>query len=64
MSGITKDLTVNDVILRHPDLIEVLNAFAVDTCCGGSATLAEAAEKERIELDRLLAALNERAGKE
>jgi iron-sulfur cluster repair protein YtfE (RIC family) len=56
--------TVNDLLLRYPATIRVFNAFGVDACCGGAATLAEAAEAEGIELAALLEALTEAAGAE
>lgn len=51
---IDQHLTVNDVLRRHPDTLAVLNRFGVDACCGGGDTLAEAAEREGIELAQLL----------
>ena len=35
--------TVNEVLREHPASIRVFNAFGVDACCGGAATLGEAA---------------------
>lgn len=55
---ITGDVTVNQVIAYDADLIGVLNAFAVDTCCGGNLTLAQAAQEDGVDLQALLAALN------
>jgi len=54
----TSTTTVDDVVHVDPALSRVLNAHGIDTCCGGSATLAEAAHVRSIDLDALLAALN------
>ena len=50
-------LTVNELLLRHPAVLPVLNAFGVDTCCGGHESLVEAARSSRIPLEALTAAL-------
>lgn len=55
----TSTTTVDDVVHVDPALSRVLNAHGIDTCCGGSATLAEAAHVRGIDLDTLLAALNQ-----
>jgi hypothetical protein len=57
----TSITTVDDVVHADPALSRVLNAHGIDTCCGGSATLAEAAHVRGIDLSELLTALN-RAG--
>lgn len=57
----TSTTTVDDVVHADPALSRVLNAHGIDTCCGGSATLAEAAHVRGIDLGELLTALN-RAG--
>jgi iron-sulfur cluster repair protein YtfE (RIC family) len=40
---ITADSTVDAVISATPFAIGVLNEYLIDTCCGGRATIAEAA---------------------
>ncbi|MBZ0169024.1 membrane protein [Candidatus Methylomirabilis lanthanidiphila] len=55
----TSVTTVDDVVHTDPALSRVLNAHGIDTCCGGSATLAEAAHVRGIDLDKLLTALNQ-----
>ena len=57
----TSATTVDDVVHVNPALSRTLNAHGIDTCCGGSATLAEAAHVRDIDLGELLTALN-RAG--
>lgn len=57
----TSATTVDDVVHADPALSRVLNAHGIDTCCGGSATLAEAAHVRGIDLSELLTALNRAA---
>ena len=40
----TGSTTIDDVVQADAALGRTLNAHGIDTCCGGSATLAEAAE--------------------
>jgi regulator of cell morphogenesis and NO signaling len=47
--------TVNHVLARWPGAARVLDAFGIDTCCGGGASLREAAADAGVPLDRLLA---------
>jgi iron-sulfur cluster repair protein YtfE (RIC family) len=51
--------TVNDVIAKCPETMPVLNAFGVDTCCGGDETLAAAALEAGLDTDRLVTALRD-----
>ena len=50
-------LSVNDTLLRHPETMAVFNAFGVDACCGGAASLTEAARAVCVEPVALLEAL-------
>ncbi|MDB4879400.1 MAG: hypothetical protein JWL60_846 [Gemmatimonadetes bacterium] len=56
-SLITPTMTVNQVLASHPSTAALFNAYAVDTCCGGEATLAEAAADAGVPLHMLLATL-------
>ena len=49
--------SVNEVIVRYPESIAVLNAFGLDTCCGGAEPIGLAASEAGIALPTLLAAL-------
>jgi len=51
-------LTVNEILQRHPDLIDVFSRLGVDTCCGGNLTLAESIEADGLDEDTLYAALD------
>jgi iron-sulfur cluster repair protein YtfE (RIC family) len=50
--------TVDAVLRALPGTAAVFNAFGIDTCCGGGATLDEAARGACLEPDALLDMLN------
>ena len=54
---IDHDWSVDETLARHPATATVFNAFGVDTCCGGGASLADAARDADVPLDDLLGAL-------
>jgi regulator of cell morphogenesis and NO signaling len=56
--AINESFTVNEVIERFPATISVFNALGVDSCCGGHATLAEAAADAGMDVKALLSALS------
>ncbi len=56
-SAIDPTSTIDAVIAHHPSSITVLNAFGIDTCCGGGDSLADAAAHARVDVATLVAAL-------
>lgn len=50
-------LTVNELVAREPSTIDVFNRFGMDTCCGGTIPIADAARRDSVNLDALIAAL-------
>ena len=50
-------LTVNEVLRRWPAAVGPLNALGIDCCCGGGASLRDAAAEAGVPLDELLDAL-------
>jgi regulator of cell morphogenesis and NO signaling len=54
---IDPSLSVNETIRRWPASVVALNAFGVDACCGGAATLRAAAADADVPLDDLLAGI-------
>ena len=56
---IDQNLTINEVLLKYPSAVAVLNAYGIDTCCGGGNSLAEAAACDGIDLDEILGALRD-----
>ena len=59
VAHIAPDATVNDVIALHPRTIAVFNALGIDACCGGAASLGEAAARDGVDLATLLQAIDE-----
>jgi regulator of cell morphogenesis and NO signaling len=49
--------TVNDMLRTYPETVSVFNAFGIDACCGGAASLQEAARRDGVNLAELVAAL-------
>lgn len=56
---ITADQTVNEVVRTHPVTVAVFNRFGIDSCCGGSSPIQDAAVRDGADPDELLAALNQ-----
>ncbi len=50
--------SVNETLLRHPRAAAVFATGGVDSCCGGGASLEEAARDADVPLDDLLVALD------
>ena len=51
--------TVNEILVQHPAAVSVFNTFGIDACCGGDATLEDAARRDGADLDALTAALGD-----
>ena len=51
-------VAVNEAIRRFPETVAVFNEFGIDSCCGGAASIAIAAERDGADLDTLLRRLN------
>ena len=49
--------TVNEILAQHPAAVSAFNTFGIDACCGGDASLAEAARRDGADLGALIAAL-------
>ena len=49
--------TVNEVLVRHPEVAPVFKRYSIDTCCGGAMPLESVASRHGIDLDVLLTAL-------
>lgn len=46
---ITPESRLNSIVQRYPHMIEVFNDLAIDYCCGGADTIAEAAQKQNLD---------------
>jgi hypothetical protein len=42
-------LSVNEILRRYPAAARVLNAFGIDSCCGGAAPLEDAAREAGVQ---------------
>ena len=56
-SDIDLSWSVNDAIARHPPTVAVFNAFGIDACCGGAASIEEAAVRDGADPRAILDAL-------
>ena len=54
---IDPEWSVNATVQRFPSTVAVFNEYGVDACCGGAATLREAALDAGVALDQLVEAL-------
>jgi hypothetical protein len=54
---ITSSSTVNDVVREFPGTLEVFRQLGVDTCCGGGASLAQAARDLQVLPETLIESL-------
>ena len=52
------ETTVNEVIRMYPESVSVFNELGIDACCGGDASLAEAAWRDGVDLGSLLTRLD------
>ena len=50
--------TVDDAIATAPSATAVLNAFGIDTCCGGRSSISEAAERAHVDATTVIEALD------
>ncbi len=59
--AIAPEETVQSLVQRSPWALAALRKLGIDTCCGGSLTLAQAAASAGIPTERVLRALGESA---
>lgn len=52
-------MTINEIVARYPATIPVFNRFGMDTCCGGGVSVYDAAQRDGIDVEAVLAALRE-----
>lgn len=62
VSTIETTMTLDEITNRFPDTIKVFNEFGMDICCGGGMSLAEAAERDGVELESIEQALRAAIG--
>ncbi len=59
MPGITKEMTVNQVLKLYPKSVGVFSKFNVDACCGGNRSIEQAAKEDKVVLEDLMTALGQ-----
>lgn len=62
MSSVTEispDRPVGELVVENPNRSRVFEQFGIDYCCGGKQTLAAACAKAKVDLERVLALLDE-----
>jgi len=59
MSGISKEMTVNQVLKLYPKSVGVFTKFNIDACCGGNRSLEQAAKEDKAALEELMTALDQ-----
>tara|TARA_B100000315_G_scaffold90209_1_gene82925 strand:+ start:1478 stop:1675 length:198 start_codon:yes stop_codon:yes gene_type:complete len=64
MAIITEDMTINDVVQKHPETLKVFNDFKVDSCCGGAESIATTAAVSNVNIPQLMEALNKEVKKD
>ena len=57
-STVDPTATVNEILVKYPSTVSVFNQFGIDACCGGAASLDEAARRDGADVDRLIDALD------
>lgn len=60
-SGITSNMTVNELLAARPEASGLLLELGIDTCCGGSLPLGEAAADAGVDFDRIASLLDAEA---
>ena len=51
-------MTINEIIARYPQTMSVFNDFGMDTCCGAGASVQDAASRDGLDVDTVMAALS------
>ena len=57
MPGITKEMTVNQVLKLYPKSVGVFSKYNIDACCGGNRSIEQAAREDKAVLEDLMTAL-------
>ena len=60
LQEITPETSVNRILELAPDAIDVLDEFGIDSCCGGSLSLSEAAQEATVDAELVLSRLAKR----
>jgi len=58
------DQTVGEIVAANPNLSRVFQAYDIGFCCQGKLTLRTACERNNVDLEQMLATLEQEAGRE
>jgi regulator of cell morphogenesis and NO signaling len=53
-STLSPDISVNEAIRLVPETVAVFNRYGIDACCGGAASIRDAALRDGAPLDELM----------
>lgn len=56
--GVDHTRTLNEIVARYPDALDVLHRLGFDTCCGGALSLEDAVARHGLDLAEVQAALS------
>ena len=60
----TPETTVRDIAIEQPASIRVFEKYGIDYCCGGRRPLAQACEERSLQIDDVLAAIENAAAQQ
>ncbi|MCL5262641.1 MAG: iron-sulfur cluster repair di-iron protein [Acidobacteria bacterium] len=60
----TPETTVRDIAIEHPASIRVFEKYGIDYCCGGRRPLAQVCEERSLQIEEVLAAIENAAGQQ
>jgi iron-sulfur cluster repair protein YtfE (RIC family) len=60
MPEITKDTRIEEVLQRNKNTLEVFVKYGIDACCGSYSTIEAESRKRGIDVNKILAELNDK----
>ncbi|HSJ14724.1 MAG TPA: DUF542 domain-containing protein [Longimicrobiales bacterium] len=60
---LSPEVSVNDAIRLVPATVEIFNRYGIDACCGGAASIRDAAERDGAPFEALMEELLQAAGR-
>lgn len=63
MKAITKDMLVEEALKLDRNTLKVFTKYGIDACCGSLNTIEAESRKRKVEVDKIIAELNEIVGR-